>query len=102
MISTSILAALNDGTLPAKYRVASGIAAVVLPCVLCLILAAGGVIGLQSVPDRVLTVSAWVLAGVFLLNTLGNLQGRHPLERWGFSAITGLLAVLCAIIAVHR
>jgi hypothetical protein len=95
-------AALNDGTLPAKYRVASIIAGVVLLGVLWLILAAGGVIGRGSVPDGALTVGAWVLMGLFLLNTLGNLRGRHPLERWGFSAITAVLAVLCAAIAVYR
>ena len=95
-------AALNDGTLPAKYRVASVIAGVVLLGVLWLILAAGGVIGRGSVPDGVLTVGAWVLVGLFLFNTLGNLRGRHPLERLGFSAITSGLAVLCAAIAVYR
>ena len=94
--------ASSDGTLPAKYRVASVIAGVVLLSVLWLILAAGGAIGRGSVPDRVLNVGAWVLAGVFLLNTLGNLRGRHPLERWGFGAITAVLAVLCAAIAVYR
>lgn len=53
-------------------------------------------------PDGILNVGAWVLVGLFLLNTLGNLRGRHPLERWGFSAITAVLAVLCAAIAVYR
>ena len=43
-----------------------------------------------------------VLTVLFLVNTLGNLRGRHFLERWGFSAIAAVLAVLCAAIAVFR
>jgi hypothetical protein len=95
-------AALDDGTLPAKYRVTSAISGVVLLGALWLILAAGGLMGRGPVPDGALTIGAWALTGLFLLNTLGNLRGRHPMERWGFSAITAVLAVLCAAIAVYR
>ncbi len=95
-------AALEDGTLSGRHRVASVISGVVLLGVLWLVLAAGRVIGRGSVPDGALTVGAWALMMLFLLNTLGNLRGRHPLERWGFSAITTGLAVLCAAIAVCR
>jgi hypothetical protein len=37
---------------------------------------------------------------LFAVNTVGNLAGRHPLERWGMGALTGCLTVLCALLAV--
>lgn len=76
--------------------------AVVLSAVTWLILAAGSVIAQGPVPGGVLTLVTWVLAGLFLLNTLGNLRAQNPVERWGFSGITAGLAVLCLVIAVNR
>lgn len=95
-------ATLDDGTLPTKYRAVSGIAVVVLLGVLWLILAAGSVSGRGPVSDSVLTMSTWVLVGFFLLDTIGNLRGRHPVERWGLGTVTAVLAGLCAVIAVNR
>jgi hypothetical protein len=37
---------------------------------------------------------------LFAANTLGNLAGRHPAERWGMSAVTAVLTVLCALLAI--
>ncbi|MEP7370249.1 MAG: hypothetical protein ABI662_11380 [Dermatophilaceae bacterium] len=85
-----------------SYRLVSLAAAVVLAAVTWLILAAGSVIERGPVPNGVLTLVTWVLAGLFLLNTFGNLRARNPVERWGFSAITAGLVVLCVAIAVNR
>jgi hypothetical protein len=93
-------AALDDGTLPTRYRLVSVISAVVLIAALWLILVKGSVISRGPVPTGVSTVGVWVLVGLFLLNTIANLRGRHPLERWGASAVTAILAVLCVFISI--
>lgn len=92
-------AALSDGRLPTGYRAASLITAVVLIAVGWLLLLRGGVVGSSS-ESPVLTVVCWVVAALFAVNTLGNLAGRHPLERWGMGALTACLTVLCVLLAL--
>lgn len=46
-------------------------------------------------------VVRWLLilmAVLFVLNTVGNLMAVDPLERWIFTPLTALLAVLCILI----
>ena len=88
-----------DGRLPARYRAASAATAVVLLGIGWLLLLRGGAVGSGS-DGTTLTVACWCLCGLFALNTLGNLNGRHPVERWGMSAVTASHAVLCALVAV--
>jgi hypothetical protein len=95
-------AALDDGRLPPRYRVASAGTAVILAGALWLVLAAGAVISPTPIAENVLGVGAWVLVGLFALNTVGNLAGRHPVERWGAGGITAVLTILCAWIAAKR
>ena len=76
-----------DGTLPVRYRVTSTLTLVVLGA------AAGSV--LES-PEPVL----WIFAAVFALNTIANFSGRHPVERWGMSALTLGLAACCTTLAL--
>jgi hypothetical protein len=52
--------------------------------------------------ENLLGVGTWVLVGLFALNTVGNLAGRHPVERWGAGGITAVLTILCAWIAATR
>ncbi|MCW2834618.1 MAG: hypothetical protein JWN68_2571 [Nocardioides sp.] len=92
----------GDGRLPTRYRLSSAVTALVLLAIAWLMLAAGSVIGQGPVPDLVLTASVWVLAGLFTLNTAGNLSGKHPVERFGASAFTAALTVLCIAIAAGR
>jgi hypothetical protein len=93
-------AARDDGTLPAGYRAMSAVTSVVLLGAAWLVLAAGGVITSGPLSHRALTIGAWVLAGLFALNTLGNASARHPVERWGFGAVTAVLTVLFAVVAL--
>jgi len=95
-------AELDDGRLPPRYRVASAGTAVILAGALWLVLAAGAVISPTPIAENVLGVGAWVLVGLFALNTVGNLAGRHPVERWGAGGITAVLTILCAWIAAKR
>lgn len=94
--------AQDDGRLPTRYRVASAGTAVFLAGALWLILAAGAVISPTPLPERLLGVGVWVLVGLFALKTVGNLAGRHPVERWGAGGITAVLTILCAWIALGR
>jgi len=92
----------HDGRLPPRYRVASVCTALVLTGALWLVLAAGAVIDPAPLSESVLGVGAWILAGLFALNTVGNLAGRHPAERWGAGGVTAVLTLLCVWIAATR
>lgn len=92
----------GDGRLPTRYRLTSSVAALALSGTAWLVLAAGTVIDRGSVPERVLTPAMVALAVLFALNTLGNLSGKHPVERFGAGAVTALLAVLCLAVALGR
>jgi hypothetical protein len=48
----------------------------------------------SPLPKKVLTIAAWVMFGVFALNTIGNLLSNSGLERIIFTPITVLLSVL--------
>jgi hypothetical protein len=67
-----------------------------------LVLAASAVISTAPLSANLLGVGAWVLVGLFALNTAGNLAGRHPVERWGAGGITAALTILCVWIAATR
>jgi hypothetical protein len=47
----------------------------------------------SPLPPKVLRVIAWIMAGFFMLNTLGNLLSNSGLERIIFTPVTILLAV---------
>jgi hypothetical protein len=87
-----------DGVLVPRYRAFAAGSAVVLVLAAWLVLGRAG-----SVPvflgGQALATAAWVVAGFLALNTLTNLSGRHPLERWGMAAITLVSAVLVGYVA---
>jgi hypothetical protein len=95
-------AAQEDGRLLTRYRAASAASALVLTGALWLMLAASAVISAAPLAENLLGVGVWVLVGLFALNTVGNLAGRHPVERWGAGGITAVLTILCAWIAATR
>jgi hypothetical protein len=92
-------AALSDGRLPSRYRAASLITALVLIAIGWLLLLRGGLVGSAS-ENSALTLACWVFAVIFAVNTVGNLAGRHPLERWGMGVLTACLTVLCVLLAI--
>ena len=87
-----------DGVLVPRYRAFAVASAVVLLLAAWLVLGRAG-----SVPvflgGQALVVAAWVVAGFLALNTLTNLAGRHPLERWGMAAISLVSALLVGYVA---
>ena len=48
---------------------------------------------------QALVWSAWAVAGFMALNTVSNLSGRHPLERWGMASVTMVAALLVGYVA---
>lgn len=94
-------AASGDGTLSVAYRLGSAVATLVLLGAIWVVLASVSIVGRGPVSLTSLTGILWGLAAMFVLNTIGNARGRHPLERWGAGTMTAVLAVLCAVIAAN-
>jgi hypothetical protein len=92
-------AATLDGVLQPPFRAMALGSAVVLVLAAWIVLGRAGtvpiVIGAQA-----LVLSAWVVAGFMALNTVTNLSGRHPLERWGMSSIALATAILVGYVAI--
>lgn len=86
---------LPDGRLSGRYR----IAAVVLLAIGWQLLLRGGVVGFAS-ENSALTLACLGFALLFAVNTVGNLAGRHPLERWGMGAMTAALSVRCVLLGL--
>ena len=42
----------------------------------------------------------WVLFAFFLLNTLGNLTAKSPIEKYGFGTLTLLMSLCCLVLAI--
>lgn len=88
----------HPGVLPARLRVASAVAGLVLyPIIGAVVLSAAGIIGDWLPFDP--TVAMWVLAAFFALGIVMNAVSRSPIERvW--SPVSALLAICCAVIAL--
>jgi len=91
-------AATIDGVLQPPYRAIARGSAVVL------VLAAWIVLGRADTAPTILGGQApawatWAVAGFLAVNTVTNLSGRHPLERWGMASATILAALLVGYVA---
>lgn len=87
-----------EGRLPTPYRFASAFAAVVLAAFALIILARAGVIE-TSLSERFLTIASWAVVAYMAINTAMNLAGKTKFERYGLSAVTVVLVVLCSFVA---
>lgn len=87
----------HPGVLPARLRVASAVAGVVVyPLIALLLLDSGGVI---DIGWDVGSLWLWVLTAFFLLGTLANAASRSKVERvW--APVTLVIAVCCAVVAL--
>ena len=95
-----VLGGRNPGALPNRLRAISGIAAVILVGAAVVVLARAGVIGWPSEAAGLLGPACWIIAAYMVLNTLGNLRSTSRFERTFFAALTAILAVLCAFVAL--
>jgi hypothetical protein len=87
-----------DGRLPGPWRLASAVAVVVLAGFAWVILARAGVIA-TGLDDTVLAVLSWMVVAYLAINTAGNALAKEPVERYLFGGVSGVLVVLCAIVA---
>jgi hypothetical protein len=87
-----------DGVLEPPYRAIALGSAVVLALAAWIVLGRAG-IAPGPLEGQALVWSAWVVAGFMALNTVSNLSGRHPLERWGMASITLVAALLIGYVA---
>ncbi|MGB3585577.1 MAG: hypothetical protein WBA23_03500 [Tunicatimonas sp.] len=42
----------------------------------------------------------WLLFAFFLLNTLGNLTAKSPIEKYGFGTLTIVMSLCCLVLAI--
>lgn len=89
-----------DGVLTAPYRVIAAVSAVVLLLAAWIVLTRAGVLEPVLLSEDVFGWATWAVVAFTVLNTLSNLSGRHPLERYGMSAITVVVAILTAYVAL--
>ena len=55
-----------------------------------------------NIPATLITISLWLMAGLFLLNTIGNLLSKNKMEKIIFTPLTMLLALLCLVLAIVK
>ncbi len=87
----------DDGVLAGGYRVAAAFQALILLGMAAVLLARGGVRWPAWGASRVAGALTWVIAGLMILNTLGNLASDHWFERW----VMGVVTLLVALSAVN-
>jgi hypothetical protein len=91
-------AATVKGVLTPPYRALAAASAVVLVFAAWIVLARAGLVS-APLGGRTLAWSAWAVAVLMGLNTMSNLSGRHPVERWGMASITLATALLVGGVA---
>ena len=84
--------------LPPRLRAGSAVSIVLYAVFAVLILEAAG--ALELLPDGVVAVAIWVLAGYFLLGIGMNAVSRSRPERLVMTPVVALLAASCLALAV--
>jgi hypothetical protein len=54
-----------------------------------------------NINKKIITVALWIMVGLFLLNTIGNLLSSNALEKILFTPLTILLAILSWRLAIR-
>ena len=89
-----------DGVLAPGFRLLAAASALLLAIAAWVVLARAGVVDAAPVNATIVVWGTVAVAAFMGLNTLSNLSGRHPLERWGMGSITLLTTVLVAYVAL--
>jgi hypothetical protein len=101
IIPISILWGGRQPELTPSLRVTSVVAAIILSAFIYIIRYRAGLVG--SVPQpTIIRVSAWVVTGYMVLNTLGNFASVSNVERFLFGPMTVVLAITSLIVAASR
>lgn len=56
----------------------------------------------SKMPEKLKTITLWVMALIFVLNTLGNIFSENELEKIIFTPITALISACLFVIIFHR
>jgi len=99
-LGAHVLGGRYPGTLPARLRAFSAVAAAILVGCALVILARAGAIGWSAGARGLLAPGSWTIAAFLALNTLGNLASKSRLERTVFAATTAALASLSVYVAL--
>ena len=54
------------------------------------------------IPPSVIQIALWVMCGLFLLNTLGNLLSTNSFEKTVFTPLTLVLSFLCFMLVIRK
>jgi len=101
VIPISILWGGRQSELTPSVRVSSVVAAIILGAFIYIVRYRAGLVG--SIPQPiVIRVSAWVVTGYMVLNTLGNFASVSNVERFLFGPMTIALAITSLIVAASR
>jgi hypothetical protein len=87
-----------DGVLSGGARVLAGLSACVLMVAALVVLARANLITTHVRQAR-LRRATWVIATLLAVNTVGNLAGTHPFERWVMGSISLIAMILTAVVA---
>jgi hypothetical protein len=80
-------------------RVVAAVVVVLLVAAVFVVLARVGLWQQAVVPDRMIRLFAWALAGVFLLEALANLTYNREYEWWLYGPVSLVIAVLALVVA---
>ena len=89
----------NPGRLPARLRIASVAAVLILAFLAWLIAARAGLVSVSPVPQSWVGPATWVATGYFGLGAIVNLISRSPVERL-WSPVSLATAICCGIVAL--
>lgn len=67
-----------------------------------IIILAQGTFLMIDIPKKIITYALWLMTGLFLLNTLGNVTSKNKLEQRLFAPITILLTIFSLILALSN
>lgn len=89
----------NEGVLPGRLRVSSGVAGVVIyPLIMLYVLVSSELIAADWPPGAG-PVAMWILVAFFTLGAVANFASRSRMERtWG--PVSLIIAICCVVIAV--
>ena len=55
-----------------------------------------------KINPMIIKIALWVMAILFLLNTIGNIFSKNDFERFAFTPLTFLLAIFCIRLAISK
>ena len=80
-------------------RVVAAVVIVLLVAAVLVVLARVGLWRQDVLPDRVIRLSVWALAGVFLLEVLANFTWSREHEWWLYGPVSLVIAALALVVA---